>query len=139
MSRERMGKEKRWNPAGVQALLNGDIENANVAFTPGGIERQEAEGQKTFVESELIPTEGNPNIFKNNSEWIEKLESFGFEIDKSKVIDDLFYSAKLPEGWKKRATEHSMWSEIVDSSGKVMVLIFYKAAFYDRRAFGNID
>jgi len=134
-----MNKEKGLNPAGVSALLKGDIENAKVAFTPGGIERQEAEGQKFFVESELIPIEGNPNFFKNNSEWIKKLELLGFKIDKSKVINDLFYSAKLPDGWKKRTTDHSMWSEIVDGSNKVRVLIFYKAAFYDRRSFGNIE
>ena len=41
---------------------------------------------------------------------------------------------KLPAGWKKQATDHSMWSKLLDESGAVVASIFYKAAFYDRIA-----
>jgi hypothetical protein len=41
----------------------------------------------------------------------------------------------LPDGWQKRATDHDMWSELVDADGVVVASMFYKAAFYDRRAF----
>jgi len=126
-----MKKDRSFNPAALSALSKGDFENALIAQTPGGIERQEAEGQKIFVEGMLIPVE-----------WldctIEDIEKLGFQIDKSRVIDDLFYQAKLPEGWKKKATEHSMWSVIVDKNGKERIQIFYKAAFYDRRAHGTL-
>jgi hypothetical protein len=52
--------------------------------------------------------------------------------------NDLFYDAKLPEGWKLEPTDHSMWSRIVDNQGQERVKIFYKAAFYDRSAFAVI-
>ena len=44
----------------------------------------------------------------------------------------------MPNGWKKQATDHSMWSELIDDKGKVRATIFYKAAFYDQRAFLNL-
>ena len=40
----------------------------------------------------------------------------------------------LPEGWKREASYHPMWSHIVDGAGKQRVSIFYKAASYDRKA-----
>jgi hypothetical protein len=49
--------------------------------------------------------------------------------------DPIFCLAELPKGWKKRPTEHSMWSELVDENNVVKAEIFYKAAFYDRSAF----
>lgn len=48
--------------------------------------------------------------------------------------DDLFIQALLPAGWKKEATDHSMWSDLLDEQGRKRGGIFYKAAFYDRRA-----
>ena len=50
-------------------------------------------------------------------------------------VDDLFVSCVLPEGWSKRPTDHSMWSDLVDNKDRVRARIFYKAAFYDRRAY----
>jgi hypothetical protein len=44
-------------------------------------------------------------------------------------------SVKLPEGWHIKATDHSMWSNLVDDKGRNRASIFYKAAFYDREAF----
>jgi len=46
----------------------------------------------------------------------------------------LFIQAKLPDGWKKVATDHSMWTDLVDNKDRVRAHIFYKAAFYDRSA-----
>lgn len=63
----------------------------------------------------------------------KKLSAFGIElgdIHKGK----LFRDADLPDGWKIRATSHSMWSELVDAKGSVRAMIFYKAAFYDQDA-----
>lgn len=47
------------NPASLKALLDGDIENAIVASTPGGIRQQEAQAQKDLVNSEKFPIECN--------------------------------------------------------------------------------
>lgn len=107
------------------AVLNGDIENAIAASTPGGIERQEEEGQKATVESEQIPKE-------ISGATREQLTKIGFKFGAE--IDELLVNCELPSGWTRRATEHSLYSELTDDKGRVRAEIFYKAAFYDRRA-----
>jgi len=112
------------NPAALSALAKGDLDNFLVASTPGGIEAQEKRGQEALVASTNMPKEMRPNR--------EAFEALGFEFGDD--IDDIFVSAKLPEGWTRSATDHSMHSDILDEQGRRRVGIFYKAAFYDRRA-----
>jgi hypothetical protein len=101
----------------------------------GGIERSEKRGQSELVESDVIPSYsssyGKQNIDKG-------LEALGFVLGKPVAGDPLFREATLPKGWKKVGTDHSMWSKIVDETGKERCSIFYKAAFYDRSAFITI-
>lgn len=118
------------SPAAVVALLNGDLENTLVAMTPGGIESQEAAGQQSFVASETLPSE----VLDGTR---EELEAMGVEYIEQ--VDDLFWRVNLPEGWKKVPTDHSMWSHLVDGQGRPRASIFYKAAFYDRRAHMGIN
>lgn len=120
-----MGAANFNNPAAAQALLSGDMANALVAATPGGIERQEAAGQQSFVASETLP-KGIRGATR------EQLTALGFVFGQD--VDDLFVQCKLPAGWTKRATAHSMHSDLLDEKGRVRAGIFYKAAFYDRRA-----
>ena len=117
---------KKINPASLSALLSGDIENAIIAATPGGIEAQEKRGQNTFVNSSSLPK----NMLHGCTR--EKLEKMGIVFGEDE--DDIFISVTLPEGWKKQATEHSMWSDLIDDKGRKRAAIFYKAAFYDRNA-----
>ena len=117
------------NPATFRALLNGDLKNAITASTPGGIEAQEAAGQKEFVASESLPKE-------TNGCTREQLEGMGIQFGAD--IDDLFVSVKLPDGWRKIPTGHSMWSDLVDDKVQKGASIFYKAAFYDRSAFISV-
>lgn len=112
-------------PAALSALLQGDIGNFEVASTPGGIEAQEAQGQKDFVASEALPV-------KCLRCTREQLEQIGIIF--GAPVDDLFVNCQLPEGWKKMPTDHSMWSRLVDDKERVRASIFYKAAFYDRNA-----
>ena len=112
------------NPAALGAFLSGDIENAVAASTPGGIAAQEAAGQKALVSGEYLPKDRLPR---------EQLEQLGFVFGKDK--DDLFIYCQFPEGWHKEATDHSMWSKLVDPQGRERAMMFYKAAFYDRNAF----
>lgn len=112
------------NPAAIAALAKGDIENAKVASTPGGIEAQEKAGQTALVQSTDMPAEMRPNQ--------EAFERIGFTF--GEAIDELFLSATLPPGWTRAATDHSMHSVLLDEKGRERVTIFYKAAFYDRRA-----
>ncbi len=113
------------NPAALKAALSGDIKNALIASTPGGIEAQEAAGQKSFVASESIPKQ-------INGATREQLEALGFKFGND--IDELFVQCQLPPGWTKKATEHSMHSDLIDDKGRIRAGIFYKAAFYDRRS-----
>lgn len=112
------------NPAAISALAKGDIDNFNVASRPGGIEAQEKAGQSALVTSTDMPLDLSPSR--------EAFEALGFTFGEK--IDDVFQRATLPTGWTRAATEHSMHSNILDETGKIRASVFYKAAFYDRRA-----
>ncbi|MCP3805398.1 hypothetical protein NLX83_39640 [Allokutzneria sp. A3M-2-11 16] len=94
------------------------------------IEDMEATGQREFVASTVLPTEvhGGPQV----------LTDLGVSLGEIVDGDPLFRHVTLPDGWTRRATEHPMWSEIIDSNGHPRISVFYKAAFYDRRAFARI-
>lgn len=117
-----MNQKLRLTPA----ALNADtLENFMAAATPGGIEAQEARGQRDFVASTTLPKQCNGCTR-------EQLEAMGIVFGKDE--DDLFIAATLPAGWKKEATDHSMWSKLIDDKDRERASIFYKAAFYDRSA-----
>lgn len=113
------------NPAALAAAFRGDLKNASIALTPGGIEHQEKEGQIEQSFKETLPIDTGRNTK-------EEFESLGF-IFHSKA-DDIFWNCTFPKGWRKSATENSYWTDIVDETGNKRASIFYKAAFYDRRA-----
>jgi hypothetical protein len=94
---------------------------------PGGIEAQEAEGQRELCEGSELPVDCPPELKS-------ELESTGVKFGPPKPDDPLFCVCDLPPGWKIVAGEHSMWSELIDETGRPRAGIFYKAAFYDRRA-----
>lgn len=112
-------------PAAMAAILNGDLANALAASTPGGIERQEAAGPQSMLQSDTLPK----TIFGATRQHMEKM-GFKFLGDQ----DDLFVNCVLPAGWSKKATSHSMHSDLLDEQGRKRAGIFYKAAFYDRQA-----
>lgn len=119
-------RESGVSPAALAALAKGNISDAMTASIPGGIEASEKLGQQELVQSTNLPIEG--------LQWhSEQLERWGITF-KREEIDGLFYSARLPDGWKKVATDHSMWSELRDEKGRRRAGIFYKAASYDRSA-----
>ncbi len=102
-------------------------ENMLAAMLPGGIEAQEAHGQRIFVQSETMPKDGGMGI--DSRPLLEQINI--------KVLgdyDDIFYSVELPAGWHKEPTEHPMWNKLIDDKGRERASIFYKAAFYDRNA-----
>lgn len=115
----------RISPAVLTALADGDLINALVAATPGGIERQEAEGQRALVASQRLPLDMRDNTR-------EQFEALGIRFGQQ--VDDIFIKAELPAGWRKVTHEHAMHSDVVDGQGRLRIHMFYKAAFYDRRA-----
>ncbi|MEU9208498.1 hypothetical protein AB0D27_11225 [Streptomyces sp. NPDC048415] len=102
---------------------------------PGGssqaIAEQESAGQAQLVNSECLPTD-------LNSDEQATFEALGIVFDGPVQGDPLFQYAYLPEGWTKRPADHDMWSYVLDELGRRRVSVFYKAAFYDRRAHMNV-
>ena len=94
------------------------------------IEVMEAEGQAQVVNSDVLPIEMNGG---KRGDY----EALGFVF--GDVVDDLFQAVTLPGGWRREGSDHSMWSYVVDAEGSRRVAVFYKAAFYDRRAFMRIE
>ncbi|MBI4268632.1 hypothetical protein HY627_02270 [Candidatus Uhrbacteria bacterium] len=87
---------------------------------------QEAEGQRQIVNSDVLPT-----LWSYGK---EALEQAGVKFLDVVEGDELFQNVELPPGWRKEATSHSMWSNLLDDKGRIRATFFYKAAFYDRRA-----
>jgi hypothetical protein len=101
-----------------------ELENL-LACLPGGIERQEADGQRTLVAREMLPKE----IWGATR---EQLTAIGFKFGAD--VDALFVECELPPGWTKKATDHAMHSHLLDDKGQRRAWIYYKASFYDRVA-----
>jgi hypothetical protein len=100
----------------------------------GYIERMEADGQRQLVNSDRLPATG-----RTGCDADEAFLALGFEFGDPDPADPLFRPATLPPGWARQASDHSMWSYIVDEHGRRRVAIFYKAAFYDRDAFMRLE
>ncbi|HUC01359.1 MAG TPA: hypothetical protein VMA75_00440 [Candidatus Paceibacterota bacterium] len=112
------------NPAGF--LLD-----ALVVGSSNAIELQVSQGQRELVNSTTLPTQmGGCRDYDTK----KILEAAGVKFGEVVEDDDLFQYVELPAGWKKVSTDHSMHSNLVDDKGRVRARIFYKAAFYDRRA-----
>lgn len=96
----------------------------------GGTDRyitdMEAAGQRQVVNSTVLPYAYDRDD--------APFEALGFTFGEQVPGDNLFRQATLPEGWTREGTEHAMHSVIKDERGIARVGIFYKAAFYDRRA-----
>lgn len=104
----------------------------------GSIEKMEAEGQKQLVESASLPIKIN-NHGADKERDHQAMVRWGIVFGKPEKGEKLFVQATLPANWKKVPTDHSMWSHVVDDKGRERISIFYKAAFYDREAFMNVQ
>lgn len=101
------------------------------------IELSGARGQKYIIKTCLLPKKANPYDHLREEEVMDKYIKLGIKI--IKIEDDLFWKVELPEGWKIKATGHSMWNELYDNNNKKIFSFFYKAVFYDRDAFVNFE
>lgn len=99
---------------------------------PGNfIEAQEAAGQREIVHSDVIPT-------KLNGCTEDDLTALGFKLGDVVDGDPMFRRATLPDNWTREGSDHAMWSYLLDGLGRRRASIFYKAAFYDRKAFLSV-
>jgi hypothetical protein len=89
------------------------------------IEGMEREGGRQLQASSLLPVKGSDDPRLAMIGW-------GPVVD----ADPLFREATLPEGWTKAAGDspYGYWTTILDEHGRERAEVFYKAAFYDRRA-----
>jgi hypothetical protein len=99
------------------------LAGALVEGTSAYITGMEADGQRQIVQSDVLPRDCKDD---------DALLALGFTF--GEATDDLFREATLPAGWSRKASDHDMWSYIVDERGIERVGLFYKAAFYDRSA-----
>ncbi|WKV74743.1 hypothetical protein AW27_026420 [Streptomyces sp. PCS3-D2] len=111
------------NPADLELLLLGAMAGQSNDELIGS---QEKRGQQQLVNSDRLPTE----IRGDRAEF----EALGFTLGDPDPADPLFAPATLPAGWTREASDHDMWSYILDELGRRRVAVFYKAAFYDRSA-----
>lgn len=106
----------------------------NLFAVMSGIEGQEKQGQNQLVRSSQLPSKMS---LKNDPKpFYEKL---GIKVLNPSQGDELFLNVILPDGWKLKPTDHSMWNELIDHKRRVRATIFYKAAFYDRDAFISFE
>lgn len=91
---------------------------------------------KKAVGSVILPTDILPTDMGRHSDYNTKaiLEAAGVKFLGVVEGDDMFQYVALPQAWKKVATDHYMWSKLVDEKGRERARIFYKAAVYDRSA-----
>lgn len=106
------------------------------------IENQERREQQKVVRNCRLPKRGNggvPREYRRDTiEFTRKqYEKMGIKIIED--FDDLLYSVELPDGWKIKPTDHSMWNDVIDDKGRERISFFYKGAFYDRDAFSNFN
>jgi hypothetical protein len=110
----------------------GDTESASRYITD-----MEAQGQRELVASDRLPTDlglmtrNDPEAYQAAR---QEYEALGFQFGDPDPDDPLFMPAKLPDGWRREGSDHAMWSYLLDQRGLRRVAVFYKAAFYDRKA-----
>jgi hypothetical protein len=92
----------------------------------GYIEGMERQGQQELLQSTTLPTDTGGQD--------DELIALGFTFGEKVPGDDLFRQATLPGGWTREGSDHAMHSYILDQRGVKRASMFYKAAFYDRRA-----
>lgn len=115
-----------------QAIEHPNKQLLDMMGNPNAIPAQEAQGQQSFTESDTLPTDIRCSD-DYDAEAI--LKAAGVKFLGPVEDDPMFQYVELPQGgWKKVATDHSMRSKLLDQKGRERASIFYKAAFYDRRA-----
>jgi hypothetical protein len=87
----------------------------------------EANGQADMLACDVLPT-------RLGGATDEDLTELGFVL--GDVVDDdpLFRYATIPPGWTRAPAEGLCGSYVVDEHGRRRLMIFYKAAPYDRKA-----
>lgn len=103
-------------------------------LNPNAIYDQESQGQQQLNSSDQLPKKCNS---PRGIDIKKQYELMGIEVLSDSDGNDLFLDVRMPEGWQKQSTDHSMWNNLIDDKGRIRGMYFYKAAFYDRDSFMN--
>lgn len=98
------------------------------------VEKMEALGAEQLRNQRtVLPTKGLAN---DRERW----GKIGVEVGTICSEDPLFTQAVLPDSWtiEEGSSSSDYWSVLKDENGYVRAKLFYKAAFYDRRASINL-
>lgn len=124
-------------------MMNLFLDVINGKDTNTSIDNIERSGRDNIINKTQLPIYANSinkqhyNI-KNNKELVlKKYKELGIEVINEE--NDLFYNVKLPKNIKLKSSESNYWTYLVDDKGTELASIFYKAVFYDRDAFININ
>lgn len=104
--------------------------------TSSTIEHQEKVGQQQLANSREFPVRINSGCSLPIEDVLARM---GITFLRKVDGDNLFCEVVLPQKWHLKPTDHSMWSKLVDDKERSRASIFYKAAFYDRDAFVNLE
>lgn len=110
------------------------------------IEEMEAEGQRQLASQiSWLPTEGlvcrqirypeGKPLISIDDRLVEQWKAIGVVPIGPVEDDDIFWRVDIPKSWEIRRSEHPMSTALYDDQGRQRAYIFYKAAFYDRRAY----
>jgi len=93
------------------------------------INSQDVRCQRKLVR---LPTEAN------EEDATRFYGAMGINVLRMPKCDDILLDAELPAGWRVKATDHSMWSEIIDSNGRKRISVFHKNSVMERSAYADI-
>lgn len=123
----------------AELLMSAICGNSNMT-----IENIEKKGRDEILNKVQMPIFGlhiNGKMFRDKEETKEivarKYKELGIEIINE--ANDLFYNVKLPNNLKLKSSESNYWTYLINEEKQELASIFYKAVFYDRDAFINID
>lgn len=111
-------------PAEAVALAQGLAIDAS----PSGIEASERAGGAWIETAGVCPKDMTPDR--------AAFESVGFRFGDE--YDEIFTRAELPDGWRLENVS-PYHTKIIDSRSRDRGRFFYKAAFYDSRAYAALD
>lgn len=91
-------------------------------------------------ESVIISSLADYNGHAHFDNLQDALSQIGFGFHKVINVDNtLFHQVKMPAGWRKVGTDHSICSYLEDEKGRSRLSIFQKSTFYGHDAFVNIE
>ena len=123
-------------------LLLGALSGIDTNTIIGNIEQN---GRDKILKKVQLPIYANTingkylNIKDTKEEVAKKYWEIGIKIINEE--NDLFYNVELPENIKLKSSDNVYWTYLIDEKNNDYELasIFYKAVFYDRDAFININ